>query len=289
MEVSSVRKSHQHVASIYGWGSGNLRERFTVLKSGYVTVEDARKQGVVAGAVFFMRLAYKLMDAARHLEQSGITWLPYGPEAIFVDDNGEPTIGLTGELVDDEEHQSGYTDQLLILRAIYDEFVQWKHCQSFKGTVGLQDARIEQLLEREASVDVSTLSLAKSGLLHQFLRSEETAGYLRKACSAGAESRFPDSVMPFGDLLLSLRPGESSNTRLITSHYRLRADEEEDDQVEIVSLSEEEDSLHFTRLLLSIPNEERMGAREIFGVTAPPAAAGGEDNDRYFIFPLTGL
>ncbi|EJD46739.1 hypothetical protein AURDEDRAFT_164191 [Auricularia subglabra TFB-10046 SS5] len=93
--VSTVQKTHPNIARFYGRSSGDTITRFTVMKSGVCPVDTlAHKMGF--GQV--LSIALEVADAARYLEEIGVTWNPGSKQHIFLDDVGRPTIGLKHDL-----------------------------------------------------------------------------------------------------------------------------------------------------------------------------------------------
>lgn len=99
-ELSSLANSHPNIAYLYGRSTGYRHNRFIVLRTGFIPLSHTvRSPGVTLGVVWSM--VPKLLDAALHLARFGAVWLPnlvMLSDNVFLDDRGEPTIGLINDL-----------------------------------------------------------------------------------------------------------------------------------------------------------------------------------------------
>ncbi|EJD35118.1 hypothetical protein AURDEDRAFT_175800 [Auricularia subglabra TFB-10046 SS5] len=126
--ISTVEDSHPKIAYLYGRGTGYRHNRLTVLRTGYrplaVTV---RPKGLALASIWAM--LPKLLDAARHVNQFGAVWIPNThmlSDNIFLDDRGEPTIGLINNDLQTSESvspENAYENQLFMLSTLFG----WTH------------------------------------------------------------------------------------------------------------------------------------------------------------------
>lgn len=265
--------AHRNVARVYGWGDGSVRQRFTVLISGSRPICDTRSPAGVDGVDYFMQTASKLLGAARHLEGNDIIWHPENVSSVFVDERGEPCIGLANDfrlgvsVKSKEDSTALYSKQLVAIRWIADRFAQFETVDSNEEILGfakLQDERMVQLLTSAGvTVRMSRLRLPKFGIERIFGRGPAIE-HLHKAFAAATYCNCPLSKAPAGDILFLMVPKYHYATK---AKYFASGRDYGTDILLIVTLEDDGTALHFQKFELEIDNRDtRAQARTMFGI-----------------------
>ncbi|EJD35254.1 hypothetical protein AURDEDRAFT_175678 [Auricularia subglabra TFB-10046 SS5] len=186
-EISSFKKSHPNVASLYGWNRGPVHERFTVLKSGFIPAISFAQRNPLQ-SLEFASTAFK--SAARYLQSIGITWCP-GYDDVMLNDWGEPTIGLKQDLqwtvsADLAEASRRQLQVIFGLGAwtgrvtdIAEESSAHHRNQMDSLLRGLRDARIKHLLDKGANIRVTrAVAAARGEFVDGFPGGNEVTAYL---------------------------------------------------------------------------------------------------------------
>ncbi|KZV92344.1 hypothetical protein EXIGLDRAFT_76578 [Exidia glandulosa HHB12029] len=114
-KVSTIVGSHPHVVQFYG---RHVQGPAAVFRSGTYPLRDhvcnmiANKGDTESSSAERIRLAYKILDASLHLEDShGLVWIG---ESVIIDEYGEPHIGLFDDIARADSEQPVPPDALYV-------------------------------------------------------------------------------------------------------------------------------------------------------------------------------
>lgn len=276
-ELSTVQRSHRNVASIYGWNNAGGRDRFTVLKSGFYPLgSHGHPKG--KDTQFALNVVSGLLDGARHLEALGVVWLP---EDLFLDEHGQPTLGLSNDLGRRGSMDLGRTayKQMEIINLVY----MWLAPST---VTELSDARAEELslvdprlaVLRNSRADVFSATLSVPTAARPRL-SPDTGAYLRAMGRFYEASRSP--TIPPVDLTLHMLGYRAERAPAVWHFsYCAAVGRENGDIISLVTSSDDGDVLQSAINYIVVPEKLCREARAAFAVKMPAELA---DPPREFI------
>lgn len=198
-------------------------------------------------------------------------WDPEDVGSVFVDEHGEPTIGLANDfkLRTSAAPTESYTKQLIALRWIADRFAEFEIVQSEEEITRYltrQDTRISELVANAGVTSRMThIALLKSDIDSKFGRGPAIA-QLDKAFSAAPYCNCPLSRVPAADMLFMLLPKYHFKTR---ANYFASGCQTGTDLMLISSLVDDGTTLKYRRLELNINNSYREETRAMLGIAVP--------------------
>ncbi|EJD34788.1 hypothetical protein AURDEDRAFT_176182 [Auricularia subglabra TFB-10046 SS5] len=290
-EVSTVRKSHRNVASLYGQGTSSHRARFVVLKSGFSPAYVAYENMSEGPGARIFTSALKILDAACHLQHFGITWEPACIGNIMIDEHGELTIGLKDDLRMGSFADAGgaYVRQLNTISRLYRSGVRLRTIESSElkaALTNLRDKRLRRLLRTRLTISGESIGVPRLELAHLALTRRETVDYLQTALASPALRPKDSWAWQWArTLLLLTQPHDSlSEASGFSWFYQAGIREDAPDWLFLTMTTQTTQSVAYNTYTIGIPHSQRMGVREAFGIVMPDPLR--DVGDPFASFPI---